>query len=66
MNHNMHDFAVRVATRGGKMTQEPLYLRDTLKELNKIQKELTLVHLVLLRGRKRKMIGLCMLLVNLL
>ena len=21
----MHDFAVRVATRGGKMTQEPLY-----------------------------------------
>ena len=25
MNHNMHDFAVRVATRGGKMTQEPLY-----------------------------------------
>ena len=25
MNHNMHDFAIRVATRGGKMTQEPLY-----------------------------------------
>ena len=25
MNHNIHDFAVRVATRGGKMTQEPLY-----------------------------------------
>ena len=25
MSHNMHDFAVRVATRGGKMTQEPLY-----------------------------------------
>ena len=25
MNHNMHDFVVRVATRGGKMTQEPLY-----------------------------------------
>ena len=25
MNNNMHDFAVRVATRGGKMTQEPLY-----------------------------------------
>ena len=25
MNHNMHDFAVRVATRGGKETQEPLY-----------------------------------------
>ena len=25
MNHNMHDFVVRVATRGGKMTQELLY-----------------------------------------
>ena len=25
MNHNKNDFAVRVATRGGKMTQEPLY-----------------------------------------
>ena len=25
MNHNIHDFVVRVATRGGKMTQEPLY-----------------------------------------
>ena len=25
MNHNIHDFAVRVATRGGKMTQQPLY-----------------------------------------
>lgn len=25
MNNNIHDFTVRVATRGGKMTQEPLY-----------------------------------------
>ena len=25
MNNNMHDFAVRVATREGKMTQKPLY-----------------------------------------
>src|SRR3954467_11843288 len=25
MNNNISDFAVRVATRGGKMTQEPLY-----------------------------------------
>ena len=25
MNNNNSDFAVRVATRGGKMTQEPLY-----------------------------------------
>ena len=25
MNNNISDFAVRVATRGDKMTQEPLY-----------------------------------------
>src|SRR6266536_3310555 len=25
MNNNINDFAVRVAIRGGKMTQEPLY-----------------------------------------
>ena len=25
MNNNKHDLVVRVATRGGKMTQEPLY-----------------------------------------
>ena len=25
MNNNIHDFAIRVAPRGGKMTQEPLY-----------------------------------------
>src|SRR3989337_3270076 len=25
MNNNMNDYVVRVATRGGKMTQEPLY-----------------------------------------
>ena len=66
MNNNIHDFVVRVATRGGKMTQEHFILRDIQKELNKVHKETTLVHLVLLkRKRKRKMIGLCMLLVNL-
>ena len=48
------------------MTREPLYLRDTLKELNKTLKELILIHLVLLKGRrKRKLIGLCIPLVNL-
>ena len=67
MNHNIHDFAVRVATRGGKMTQEPLYPEGHPKRIEKIHKEITLVHLVLLKGKKkRKMIGLCMLLVNLL
>ena len=66
MNHNMHDFAVRVATRGGKMTQEPLYPEGHPKELKNTLIELILMHLVLLkRKRRRKMIGLCLLLVNL-
>ena len=66
MNHNMHDFVVREATRGGKMTQEPLILRDTLKELNKIHKDPTLVHVTFQEEKeKRKKIGHCTLLVNL-
>ena len=31
MNNNIHDFAIRVATIGGKMTQEPLYPEGHLK-----------------------------------
>ena len=62
MNNNMHDFAVRVATRGGKMTQEPLYPEGHPKRIE--QDSQRAVHLVLLE-RKRKMIGLCTLLVNL-
>ena len=33
MNNNTSDFAVRVATRGGKMTQEPLYPKGHPKRL---------------------------------
>ena len=66
LNSKNNDFAVRVATRGGKVTQEPLYPEATLRELSKILREIIWMHLVLLKGRKRKMIGLCMLLVNLL
>ena len=33
--NNKYDFVVRVATRTGKMTQEPI-LKVTLRELNKI------------------------------
>ena len=33
MNHNISDFAVRVATRGGKMTQEPLYPKGHSKRI---------------------------------
>ena len=35
MNNNMHDFAVRVATRGGKMTQEPLYPEGDPKRIER-------------------------------
>ena len=66
LNNKKNDNVVRVMTRGGKMTKEPLYLRATLRESSKILRELMLMHLVLLRRRKRKMIGLCMLLLNLL
>ena len=40
MNNNISDFAVRVATIGGKMTQEPLYPKGHQKELNKTHKEI--------------------------
>ena len=33
MNNNIHDFAVRVTTRGGKMTQEPLYPEGHTKRI---------------------------------
>ena len=66
MNNNINDFAVRVATRGGKMTQEPLYPEGHPTKLNMTHKEIILMHIVhLKRRRKRKMIGLCILLVNL-
>ena len=66
LNSKKNDNAVRVMTRGGKMTQNLCILRAILRELSKILREIILMHLVLLRGRKRKMIELCMLLVNLL
>ena len=60
--NNKHDFAIRVASRTGKMTQEPLYPEGHPKRI----KEDSQRHLVLPKRRKIKMIGLCMLLVNLL
>ena len=33
MNNSISDFAVRVATRGGKMTQEPLYPKGHPKRI---------------------------------
>ena len=62
----MHDFAVRVATRGGKMTQEPLYPEGQPKRNEQDLQRNNTVHLVLLkRKRTRKMTRLGMPLVNL-
>ena len=38
--NNKHHFAVRVATRTGKMTQEPLYPQGHLRELSKVLREI--------------------------
>ena len=40
MNSKNNDYAVRVATRTGKMTQEPLYPEGHPRELSKILKEI--------------------------
>ena len=66
MNNKIHDFVVRVATRGGKMTQEPLYPEGHPKRIEQDSQRNNTAHLLLLkRRRKRKMIGVCMPLVNL-
>ena len=65
LNNKNNDNAVRVMTRGGKMTEEPLYPEGHPKRVEQILRELILMHLVLVIKRKRNLIGLCML-VNLL
>ena len=65
MNNNISD-AVRVATRGGKMTQEPLYPEGHPKRIEQhSQRVNTDTHSPYKRKIRRKMIGLCMSLVNL-
>ena len=66
LNNKKNDNAIRVMTRGGKMTQEPLYPKGHPKRIEQDSQRINVDALVLLRGRKRKMIGLCVLLVNLL
>ena len=66
MNNNMHDFAVRVATRGGKMTQEPLYPEGHPKRIEQDSQIInTDAHSPSKKKKKKKIIGLCMPLVNL-
>ena len=66
MNNNIHDFAVRVATRGGKMTQEPLYPEGHPKRIEQYsQRKYATTPSSFKKKRRRKMIRLCLLLVNL-
>ena len=66
MNNNIHDFAVRVATRGGKMTLEPLYPEGHPKRIeHDSQRDNIDAPSPSKKKKKKKMIGLCILLVNL-
>ena len=64
--NNKHDFAVRVATRTGRMTQEPLYPEGHPKRIEQDSQKNNLEAPSSSKKIKRKMIGLCMLPVNLL
>ena len=66
MNNNMNDHAVRVMTRGGRMTQEPLYPEGHPKIVEQDSQRINVdAPSPSKRKRKRKMIGLCILLLNL-
>ena len=65
MNNNIHDFVVRVATRRGKMTQEPLYPKEHPKTIEQDSQRNNTDAPSPYKKRTRKMIGLCILLVNL-
>src|SRR3954469_8276240 len=65
LNSKNNDFALRVATRTGKMTQEPLYPEGHPKRIEQDSQRNNIDAPSPSKG-KRKTIGLCMLLVNLL
>lgn len=67
INENMNDHVVRVRTRGGRMTKDPLYPKGHPKRIE--QDSLGAndnTPSLSNKKNKRKRIGLCMLLVNLL
>ena len=65
--NNKNDFAVRVATRTGRMTQEPLYPEGHPKRIEEDSQRNNLEAPSSSKKKKTKNdIGLCMLLVNLL
>ena len=66
MNNNMNDYDVRVATRGGKMTKEPLYLKGHPKRIEQDSQRINIDAPSPSKWKKKKkIIGLCILLVNL-
>ena len=66
LNKKKNDNVVRVMTRGGKMTQEPLYPEVHPKRVEKDSQRANIDAPSPSKKKKKKMIGLCMLLVNLL
>ena len=66
MNNKMNDLVVIVMTRGGKMTREPLYPEGHPKRVEQDSQRTNTDAPSPGNKKKRKLIGLCMLLVNLL
>ena len=65
MNNNINDFVVRVATRGGKRTWEPLYLEGHPKIIEQDSQRInTDAPSTSKKKKKKKIIGLCLPLVN--
>ena len=64
--NNKHDFAVRVATRTGKMTQEPLYPEGHPKRIEQDSQRNNIDVPSSSKKKKKKKVELCKLLVNLL
>ena len=62
--NNKHDFAARVATRTGKMTQEPLYPEGHPKRIEQDSQNNNLDAPSSSKKKKKTMTVLCMLLVN--
>ena len=64
LNSKNNDNAVRVMTKGGKMAQEPLYPEGHPKRVEQDSQRINTDAPSPSNKRKRKLIGLCMLLVN--
>lgn len=66
LNSKENDNVVKLMTRGGKMTQEPLYPEGHPKRVEQDSQRINSDAPSPSIKKKKKLIGLCMLLVNLL